>query len=322
MLVSIFKKMEKTSLTQILNIDHPIIMAPMFLISNVAMVKEAASAGITGCIPALNFRSIEEFRNALKELDALKISYGINLIVNQSNFKLEDQLKACIDFRVPFIITSLGNPRQVIEQAQKVGTKVFCVVSEMGFAEKAASYHPDALIAVTSEAGGHCGNISPEVFIPQLVKAFPNIPIISAGGVTKKVHIDKMISLGACGVSVGTVFIASNESPVSQEYKNACVTYGAKDIVLTTKLSGTPCTVINTDYVKSIGTKENFLERVLNRNKKLKKWVKMIIYARGIKKLQKAAFSATYQNVWCAGKTIEDVKEILPVRKIVEKLIS
>lgn len=79
-----------------------------------------------------------------------------------------------------------------------------------------------------------------------------------------------MISLGACGVSVGTVFIASNESPVSQEYKNACVTYGAKDIVLTTKLSGTPCTVINTDYVKSIGTKENFLERVLNRNKKLK----------------------------------------------------
>jgi nitronate monooxygenase len=58
------------------------------------MVKEAASAGITGCIPALNYRSIEEFRNALKELDALKISYGINLIVNQSNFKLEDQTQS------------------------------------------------------------------------------------------------------------------------------------------------------------------------------------------------------------------------------------
>jgi nitronate monooxygenase len=76
------------------------------------------------------------------------------------------------------------------------------------FAEKAASYHPDALIAVTSEAGGHCGNISPEVFIPQTregISQYPNN--ISAGGVTKKsARIDKMISLGACGVSVGTVF--------------------------------------------------------------------------------------------------------------------
>ncbi len=85
-----------------------------------------------------------------------------------------------------------------------------------------------------------------------------------------------MIALGADGVSMGSIFIATKEAPVSEGYKDACVQYGAKDIVLTTKLSGTPCTVINTPYVEKIGTSQNFLERLLNKNKKLKKWFKAI----------------------------------------------
>ena len=109
---------------------------------------------------------------------------------------------------------------------------------------------------MTNEAGGHCGQLTPEEFIPQLCRTFPNVPIISAGGVSRKAHVDKMLNLGSCGVSVGSIFIASDESPVSIDYKNACVNYGAKDIVLTTRLSGVPCTVINTDYVKSIGVSE------------------------------------------------------------------
>ena len=314
--------MSKFSLSKILNIEHPIIMAPMFLVSNVAMTIEAANCGIAGCVPALNYRTDEEFRAALAELQKMNKPYGINLIVNKSNYKLEEQLASCIEYKVPFIITSLGNPKKVIDLAHKNGMKVFCDVSDMEYAAKAASLNPDALIAVTNEAGGHCGQLTPEEFIPQLCRTFPNVPIISAGGVSRKAHVDKMLNLGSCGVSVGSIFIASDESPVSIDYKNACVNYGAKDIVLTTRLSGVPCTVINTDYVKSIGVKENFLERILNKNKFIKKWAKMIIYARGMNKLKKAAFSATYQNVWAAGKTIEDVKAILPVKKIVEKLVS
>ena len=65
-----------------------------------------------------------------------------------------------------------------------------------------------------------------------------------------------MLEHGADGWSVGSLFIASEESDVSQEYKQACVDYGEKDIVMTTKLSGTPCTVINTPYVQKVGTKQ------------------------------------------------------------------
>ncbi len=129
-----------------------------------------------------------------------------------------------------------------------------------------------------------------------------------------------MLDLGAGGVSMGSIFIATKEAPVSQEYKDACVNFGAKDIVLTTKLSGTPCTVINTPYVQKIGTSQNFLERLLNKNKRLKKWFKAITFMRGMKSLQKAAFSTTYKTVWCAGPSIEYVKEVKSIKEVIDNL--
>ncbi|HMS28436.1 MAG TPA: nitronate monooxygenase [Saprospiraceae bacterium] len=309
-------------LQEILKIQHPVIMAPMFLVSNVAMSLAAIEAGIAPCIPALNYRSIEEFKFALDKLAATGKSYGINLIVNQSNIKLKDQLQACLDYKVPFIITSLGSPKVVIEKARPLGIKVFCDVSDLEYAKKAAALGPDALIAVTNLAGGHAGQLAPEQFIPALVKAFPDLPIISAGGVYNRSHIDKMLSLGACGVSVGSIFIASIESPVNQEYKQACVEYGAKDIVMTTKLSGVPCSVINTPYVREIGLNQNWIERLASKNKWLKKYLKMIIYKQGMEKLKRSAFQATYQNVWCAGPSIEGVHTIRPVKEIIAELLS
>ena len=79
-----------------------------------------------------------------------------------------------------------------------------------------------------------------------------------------------MLNYGADGVSVGSPFIASTEATVTQEYKQACVDYGAEDIVMTERISGTPCTVINTPYVQKLGTQQNWLERLLNKNKRLK----------------------------------------------------
>ena len=127
----------KTPLTDLLNIRYPIIMAPMFLVSNVAMCIEASKAGITGSIPALNYLTDEAFRTALTEYKAnANGPIGINLIVNKSNIRLEEQLKTCVDMEVDYIITSLGSPRKVIEACKYVdkvipdaplcATKQFC----------------------------------------------------------------------------------------------------------------------------------------------------------------------------------------------------
>jgi nitronate monooxygenase len=297
-------------------------MAPMFLVSNTKMVIEGMKSGVAGCIPALNYRTLEELRASVIELKAAKVaggSFGYNLIVNKSNIKYKDQLAVLCEEKVDFIITSLGSPEETIKQAHKVGIKVFCDVTDLAFAKKVESLGADALIAVNNLAGGHRGNLGPEELIKEL-NLNTALPIISAGGVSTKKELDQMLGYGAVGVSVGSPFIASFESGVSEEYKQACVDYGAKDIVLTEKISGTPCTVINTPYVKKVGTKQTWLEQTLNKNKTLKKWVKMIRYMIGSNAVTKAATEVTYKTVWVAGPTIENTTEISSVSKIVDKL--
>ena len=318
------KTMTKPSLQSLLNIEHPIIMAPMFLVSNVAMVKEAMNEGIAGCIPALNYRTLDELRAACKELKQAKTpngAYGFNLIVNKSNPKFKAQLAVICEEGADFIITSLGNPKSTIDAAHKVGIKVFCDVVDLAMAQKVASLNGDAIIAVNNQAGGHRGAIDPKELI-QTINAECSLPVISAGGVGCKADIDTMLSYGAVGVSVGSPFIATEEANVSDEYKQACVDYGAEDIVMTERISGTPCTVIKTPYVEKIGTKQTWLETLLNKNRKLKKWVKMIRFAIGMKAVTNAANKATYKTVWVAGPSIEYTKAIAPVKAVVKKLTT
>jgi nitronate monooxygenase len=309
----------KTALSEILGTDLPIIMAPMFLVTNVDMVVAAGEAGIAGCIPALNFRTIEELDQGLKEIKMRSDkSFGINLIVNKSNILAKKQLHKCLDAGVDFFITSLGSPEEVIKESKKLGIKVFCDVTDESYAKKVEDLGADAVIAVNSGAGGHLGNIPATVLVPGL-KAACKIPVISAGGVGTGSGILSMLALGADGLSIGTPFIATKESGVSEDYKKACVDYGAQDIVVTTKLSGSRCTVINTPYVKKIGTDQNLVERMLNKNKQLKKYAKMLTYYKGMKAIEKAAFSATYKTLWVAGTSVEFTHEVGTVQEVVEK---
>ena len=309
--------------TKMLDIKYPILMAPMFLVSNTAMVIEGMKCGIAGCIPALNYRTLDELRNAIKELKAAKVpggAFGFNLIVNKSNFKYKDQLDILCEEGCDFILTSLGNPKETIQKAHKKGIKVFCDVTDLKYAEKVNDLGADALIAVNNEAGGHRGRISPKELI-QLLKENFNIPVISAGGVGNRKELQTMLNYGADGVSVGSPFIASKEASVSDSYKQACVDFGEDDIVMTERISGTPCTVINTPYVQKVGTKQPWIEKLLNKNRQLKKWVKMFRFSLGMKATEKAAKGVTYKTVWVAGPSIEHTKSILPVKKIVERLI-
>lgn len=312
----------KTALTELLGIELPIIMAPMFLVTNTNMVVAAAESGVAGCIPALNFRNIEDLETGIKNMKSqTKKPIGINLIVNKSNVLSQKQLHKCLDLGVDFFITSLGSPEEVIRESKKIGAKVFCDVIEENYAKKVEDLGADGVIAVNSGAGGHLGNIPASVLVPTL-KSKCKIPVISAGGVGTGAGIVSMLALGADGLSIGSPFIASTESGVTPEYKKACVDYGAEDIVVTTKLSGTRCTVINTPYVKKIGTDQNFIEGFLNQNKQFKKYAKMLTYYKGMKMLEKAAFSATYNSVWCAGSSIEFVNKIEPVKDIIARFKS
>ena len=309
-------------INEIINVEHPIIMAPMFLVTNTKMMIEAMNSGIAACIPALNFRTIEEFENAIKEIRSKTTSggLGINLIVNKSNIKLEKQLESSVKLGVDFIITSLGSPKNVIEKCKPKGIKIFCDVVEETYAKKVEELGADAVIAVNKNAGGHAGKLNPQELF-DIISKNCNLPIISAGGIGTKQGVTEILEIGFSGLSIGSPFIACEEAHISEQYKQACVDYGKEDIVFTTKISGTPCTVINTPYVQQTGTTQNWLEKILSKNKKLKKWVKMITYFKGMKSVENAAFSSTYKTVWCAGPSIEHSKEILPIKQIIKKII-
>jgi nitronate monooxygenase len=314
--------MNKTTLDKLLGIQYPVIVAPMFLISNTKMIKAALAHGVTAAFPALNYRTDHELRAAINEIKSFSDKpFGVNLIVNKSNLKYKGQLETLIELKVDYIITSLGNPQEVIEKCKPHGIKVFCDVVDLTYAKKVEQLGADAVIAVNNQAGGHAGKLSPKELITLLTQNC-NIPVISAGGIAHGNDLKLVMDWGAAGASVGTIFIACDEADISPEYKQAMIDYGEKDIVMTTKLSGSALTVINTPYVQQLGTEATWLERILHNNKTLKKYAKMLIAYRGMKQVENAAFGATYKTVWCAGPAIEHVKSIRPMGEIIKTLTT
>jgi nitronate monooxygenase len=316
-----------TSLTRLLNTRFPVIMAPMFLVSNEEMMKAAMRAGIAGAFPTLNFRREGELEAVLDNLNSFKGTgaagtYGVNLIVQKTNPLYAKHLAVCVEKKVPFYITSLGSPKEVIEKAHAYGAKVFCDVTNIEHAKKAHDLGCDGFIAVGQGAGGHAGPYPLQVLVPALQKHFPNTPVIAAGGIASGKGILSMLALGAAGVSVGTRFIASAEAKVNDAYKNAIVDSGMDDIVMTTKISGTPCTIINTPYAKKIGYTQNWFEKMLSRNPQTKKWFKMLVQLRGMRRLERSVKKANYDTLWCAGQSVELIDEILPCEVIIERLVK
>jgi nitronate monooxygenase len=316
----------KTKLTELLTIDFPIIMAPMFLVSNQAMIVAGMKSGIAAAFPTLNYRNKGELEQVLDVLNeekkriGVKGNYGVNLIVQKTNPLYEEHLKICVSRKVPFYITSLGNPKQVIEQGHAYGAKVFCDVTNIEHAKKCFDAGCDGFIAVGQGAGGHAGPNPLQILIPTLYHHFPETPVIAAGGIADGEGILSMLVLGAAGVSIGTRFIASVEAPVNQEYKNAIVSSKMNDIVLTEKLSGTPCNIINTPFAQKIGYKQNWLERLLSNNSKTKKYFKMWVQISGMKKLEQSVKPGNYQTLWCAGQSVELIDEISSCEQIIERL--
>lgn len=309
----------KTAFTDLMKCEVPLIAAPMFLVSNEEMVIASAEAGAVGTFPALNYRPIEEYKSVLTRIkQRTKKPIGVNIIVNKSNTRQKEDLKIALDHGVEMFITSLGSPSEIIKEAHKNGSKVFCDVTNLEHAKKVQDLGADGVIAVASGAGGHAGPISPLVLIRWLKNEL-NIPIVAAGGIADGYQMAAALILGASAVSVGTRFIASTEAQVDHAYKQAIIESTPEDIVMTTKISGTPAAVINTDYIKKTGTDLNPILNWMKNNSYLKKYTVPLIHWLGMQALEGAATKATWKTVWSAGQSVGAIDEILTCREIIEK---
>lgn len=312
----------KTAFTEMMKCDLPIIGAPMFLVSNTDMVTAISEAGGVGTFPALNYRPIEEYKKALANIKSrTKKPIGVNIIVNKSNARQVDDVKLALDAGVELFITSLGSPKQVIIDAHKNGAKVICDVTNLEHALKVQEMGADGVIAVSAGAGGHAGPISPFVLLPWLKNKL-EIPVIAAGGIADGRTMAASLVLGASAVSIGTRFIASTEAGVDNAYKEAIVKSTPEDIVMTTRISGTPAAVIRTPYIEKIGLDLPWYLKMLKNQKLTKKYIVPLIHLLGMKQLEAAATGPTWKTVWSAGQSVGLVHEILSCEEIMNKLVK
>ena len=221
----------------------PVVAAPMFLVSGPDLVIGACRAGVLGTFPALNQRTTAGFVDWLDAISAAlrpgDAPFGVNLIVHSSNARLEPDLSAVVEHRVPVVITSLGAASAVVDAVHSYGGLVLHDVTTVRHAHKAADAGVDGLICVAAGAGGHTGLLNPFAFVAEVRRFFDGI-VALAGGLTTGADVLAARALGADLAYLGTRFIATAESLASDAYRRQLVESGLDDVVRTAGVSTIP----------------------------------------------------------------------------------
>ena len=231
------------------NLRIPVIGSPLFIISNPDLVIAQCKAGIVGSFPALNARPepvlhewLDKISTELAEYneknpDRPAAPFAVNQIVHKSNNRLEHDVEACVKFKVPLIITSLGARREVNDAIHSYGGIVMHDVIDTFFAKKALEKGADGLIAVCAGAGGHAGQLSPFALI-QEIREFFDGPLALSGSIAHGGAIAASQAMGADFAYIGSSFISCDEANATDGYKDAIAQYGAEDIVLSNLFTG------------------------------------------------------------------------------------
>lgn len=224
----------------------PLIGAPMFIVSNPALVIAQCRAGIIGSFPALNARPKEqlddwlaEIREALAQPSAngLAAPFAVNQICHPSNNRLEHDIRACVKHSVPIVITSLAPPAELVQAVHSYGGLVFHDVINVRHARKAAQQGVDGLILVCAGAGGHAGALSPFALVQEVRQWFDGCIILS-GAIASGDAVAGAIAMGADLAYSGTRFIATTEAKAEDAYKQMLVDGSASDIVYSSLFTG------------------------------------------------------------------------------------
>jgi nitronate monooxygenase len=313
--------MLRTALTELLKIDYPVIAAPMFLISDAGLTTAVCRAGATAAMPALNFRPVEALRTEIRKIKAATSApFGVNIIVQDSNKLRDQQVDICLEEKVAYLITSLGNPTAIVKKAHQAGAKVFCDVVSVKHAKKVVDAGADALIAVSAGAGGHAGTLSPFALVPTLKAEF-KVPVIAAGAIGDGKTMLAAFALGADGVYCGTRFIACSEATVPGEYKQAILSAAADDIVFTDRVDGFPGNFIRTADFDKYVPPGNAFEKMLRISPKLDKYWRLL---RASKTLlgEPAKLKASYKTVFSAGHGVDRIDTIETAEAILQSMVA
>jgi nitronate monooxygenase len=286
----------------------------MYPCSNVELVAAVSEAGSIGIVQPVTLTFVHgmEFREGLRRVRALTTKpIGMNALIEKSSKRYLDRMRRWVDEAledgVRFFVTSLGDPRWVVERVHAVGGVVYHDVTEAKWAVKARDGGADGLIAVNREAGGHAGQRDPRALLDELLPF--GLPVVCAGGVGDARGFVNALQMGYAGVQCGTRFIATRECDATESYKAAILAAEADDIVLTERITGVPIAVIDTPVIRRMGLHANALERWLLRNPRTKHFFRGMLTLHSVWSLKRGARLETSQ-LWQAGRSVAAIDRI------------
>lgn len=291
---------------EILNIKYPIIQGGMAWVADsnlAAAVSNAGGFGIIGTGSATADIVKKEIDNCRRLTDK---PFGVNVMLMSPN--ADEVIDLIIEEKPAGITTGAGNPAKYMDRLKEAGIKVIPVVPTVALAQRMEKLGADAVIAEGTEAGGHIGELTTMVLVPQVAEAL-NIPVIAAGGVADGRGIAASFALGAEGVQIGTRFICSEECNIHQNYKDAVLKAKDRDAIVTGRPTGHPVRTL--------------------KNKLAKKFLKMEKEGASPEELEKLGAGALRLAVvegdkdggsFMAGQSAAMVREIKPCKEIVEEI--
>ncbi len=318
-----------TPLTRQLGIATPIICGPLYPCSNPELVAAVSRAGGIGVVQPISLTYVHghEYRAGLrliKELSGGK-PFGLNALIEASSKTYMDRMRRWVDIAleegVRFFITSLGNPRWVVDAVTPHGGLVYHDVTELKWGAKGRDGGAHGLVAVNRRAGGHTGSRTPEAIFDELAPL--GLPIVCAGGIATGVEVAQALGIGYVGVQLGTRFIATPECRAADGYKQAIVKSEEDDIVLTERITGVPVSVIGTPYIRRLGTKVGPFARWMFKGRKTKHWMRTFYGLRSLWQLKRSSLdesSSGEKDYWQAGRSVAGIHGVEPAGSIVARL--
>ncbi|HUF25511.1 MAG TPA: nitronate monooxygenase [Gemmatimonadaceae bacterium] len=317
-----------TAFTRQVGVRYPIIGGAMYPCSNPELVAAVSAAGGIGIVQPISLTYVHghEFRAGLRFIRSLTPHpIGMNALIEQSSKVYRERMEKWVDIAIEegvrFFVTSLGNPRWVVQRADAVGGVVYHDVTERKWALKGRDAGVHGLIAVNRRAGGHAGPRSAEQLIGEVGDL--GLPLICAGGVGEPAEFIEALRLGYAGVQMGTRFIATPECRASDAYKSAIVRAGEADIVHSERITGVPVAVIRTPYIDRMGLRAGPVARWMLRGRKRKHLMRTIYALRSLYQLKRASLDeGGTRDYWQAGKSVRAITSVEPTAAIIRRFAA
>jgi len=242
-----------TRLCELLEIEYPIIQGGMAWVSTAELVAAVSNGGGLGIIGA-GFMPTDVLRQEISKAKELTDKpFGVNLMLLTPH--ISELIEVCLEERVAVITTGAGNPGAFINRFKEIGTKVIPVIPSVALAQRMEKVGADAVIAEGTESGGHVGELTTMVLVPQVVDAV-DIPVIAAGGIADGRGIAAALALGASGIQVGTRFVCATECTAHENYKQKVLNAKDRDTTVTGRSTGHPVRVIKNKLSKEFDRME------------------------------------------------------------------